>query len=366
MNDFQEGVHVSMENVILSGRDAVSFLTSSLVKQLDADNEFAAYISRSSNNFMAYLSGSMDFTPLLCFVEGRPRMSRQEGARLAQMLSVSLPLHIMVSSASCRRNSKSMRCSVQPGGIPGDLCFKVADGFYCILPELALLQLARECTDIQIVVLMSMLFGIFAKDRETGSLVPRRSVTTPAKVAAFIESCEQSCLKVPNGLSRVKKLVPLAVCGAASPKEIECALRLGYPVELGGCGLGIPEMNYRLDIPSTMRARYCDLYWPEQNVAVEYHGAFEHALPGSLEADALHGNDLASIGVPIFNITASQLRNLSSFNQVARLVEKQIFAYKKPHAHKCNKVLFPSTVVFHDKQQALRDQIDAAFALFGF
>ena len=86
VNDFQEGVHVSMENVILSGRDAVSFLTSSLVKQLDADNEFAAYISRSSNNFMAYLSGSMDFTPLLCSVEGRPRMSKQEGARLAQML----------------------------------------------------------------------------------------------------------------------------------------------------------------------------------------------------------------------------------------------------------------------------------------
>ena len=355
-----------MQNIVLSGLHAIAFLVSPRVKLLDADFEAIQHTTSSESNFMAYLPGVINFESRLCTVDQRPRITKKESLWLAEALNAQTPLEVMVDNANDRRHSGRLKSVLRPDGVLGDLCFEVDEGLYCVLPELALVQAARTCTDTELVVLMSLLFGVFAKDAGANGLVPRRSVSSPAQVQRFVQRCRESCTKEPIGLSRVEGLLSCAVVKAASPKEIECALRLGYPVNLGGCGLGLPEMNYELAIPRTNRSRYCDLYWPEQNVAVEYQGAKEHASVDALESDALHNNDLVSIGVPVFNITAGQLRDLTVFNRVARQVENQFTAHGKLRARKVAGLGFPATAVFHDAQRALKSEIDEAFTRFGF
>ena len=355
-----------MENVVLAGRDALAFLLSPQVKQLDEDFETSLYITRSNNNFMAYLPDSIDYTPLLASVVDPPCISKKESQQLAQQLSTNTPLTVMVPSDKSRRNSARLKCLIAPMGFSGDTCFQVSPGLFCALPELALAQVAKDLTDLQLIVLMSLLFGVFSKSRETGELTPRRSVSSPEKVAAFIARCKSDCAKTPKGMQRIEKLLPLAICKAASPMEIECAIRLGFEIERGGCAFGAPEMNYKLGIPSTRRSRYVDLYWPEQNVGVEYKGAAEHGTLDALEADALRDNDLTSIGVPIFTITAGQINDLTAFNRVARQIETKLHAYKKRYARKTARSKFPSSAEFHNAQRRLKAELDEAFRMFGF
>ena len=233
-----------MQNIVLSGLHAIAFLVSPRVKLLDADFEAIQHTTSSESNFMAYLPGVINFESRLCTVDQRPRITKKESLWLAEALNAQTPLEVMVDNANDRRHSGRLKSVLRPDGVLGDLCFEVDEGLYCVLPELALVQAARTCTDTELVVLMSLLFGVFAKDAGANGLVPRRSVSSPAQVQRFVQRCRESCTKEPIGLSRVEGLLSCAVVKAASPKEIECALRLGYPVNLGGCGLGLPEMNY--------------------------------------------------------------------------------------------------------------------------
>ena len=101
-------------------------------------------------------------------------------------------------------------------------------------------------------------------------------------------------------------------------------------------------------------------------MAVEYKGAAEHSSLDALEADALRNNDLTSIGVPFFTITAGQINNLTAFNRTARQIEAKLHAHKRKHSRKAPQSKFPSSAEFHSAQRQLKTELDEAFRLFGF
>ncbi len=356
-----------MQNICLAGRDAVALFESPLVKNLDADFEFKQHITRSDTNFMAYVGESIEYPPVEGSCDGVPVISRQEACDIAQRLFSKTPLYVMVRKQEYRRNSRRLACLVRPHSIIRDEIINLGGDLFCTSPELTLLQMLKGCTDVEVIVLLSLFFGVFAKDADRGALIPRRRVTDPRRVLSFLDSCGELGKRMPNDVKRLKRLIPKAVVNAASPKEIECALRLGLPLEEGGCGFGLPQMNYRLGIPSTKRHRYCDMYWPDQNVAAEYLGAEEHLTLESLEADALHYNDLASINIPVFTITSGQTRSITSFNRVARQIGQRLRNDRdaqRTAAHR--RGLFPADAAFRDRQRALKNDLDQALSRFGY
>ena len=343
-----------MKEVYLTGRSATDFLLSPLVKGFDADFEARRAVTHSQYHFMAYLEDCIDF-PCSVFVnDAAPSLTRAEAQSLSRAIGTPLPLHVSVATPRMRRDSQKLKCHLHPASAPASMYFNVEGELSCALPALALFETPVE-DEVELIVLASIMFGVFTKNRETGKLVPRRKLTDPASVTRFLERCRESGERLAVGTARIERLVPHAVVNAASPKEIETALCLGLPQCMGGCGYGKPCLNHELKVPASQKSRYCDLYWPEQNVCVEYDGEEEHTAPQALEEDAMRNNDLVALRVPIFRVTAGQLASTLKFNRVARQIGEALGA-----------PVVPNTVAFHERQDALRRQIEAAFRKYGF
>lgn len=88
------------------------------------------------------------------------------------------------------------------------------------------------------------------------------------------------------------------------------ALLLGLPARYGGYGLGMPEMNAKVLIPAkfskrtTYREYHCDLYWSEQNVAIEYNSREFHVSELAVERDASRINNLKAAGIEALPLLA--------------------------------------------------------------
>ena len=309
-----------MKNVFLYGQSAGAFLLSSLAKDLDVDFEQQQILSKN-HNAMKYLNGMMDLPCRVCLSQSAPHLSRKEAASLAEALGIDTPLLLEVGSENLRRNSSKAHCIIHANDVPESQYFEIAPEIYCPSPEYFLLQAAQSCSSAELVVAIDLVLGIFCKDQLNSSLVSRRKLSSRSSIEAFIQTCKQG-KKRPDKLDRLQEALPYALENAASPKEIEAAYRLGLPPKLGGCGLGLPSLNYPLRLPHSSYYRYCDLYWPEHNVGAEYMGAKEHASVDALEADALHNNDLTELEVPRIFLTAGVLNDLGKFNKAARQIAR--------------------------------------------
>lgn len=106
------------------------------------------------------------------------------------------------------------------------------------------------------------------------------------------------------------------------------ALMLGLPTSLGGYGLGMPEMNTAISAPAGTRTLmsyhqyHCDLYWPDEQVAVEYNSRQFHLNEQAVARDSSRMNDLAAYGITALSVTRQQIANPREMDSVAQLVAK--------------------------------------------
>lgn len=113
--------------------------------------------------------------------------------------------------------------------------------------------------------------------------------------------------------------------------ETALAMALSMPPRLGGYGLPLPKMNYRVEARKggadggaggKSRPRYylCDLYWPGKRVDLEYDSDQEHVGPERISADAERRNDLQALGVTPLTATREQVMNDDGLDRLARQV----------------------------------------------
>lgn len=148
-------------------------------------------------------------------------------------------------------------------------------------------------------------------------------IITLEKLAAYLGQMSAS-----KGIMRARRVLAAAFDGAASPMETMLALMLTLPVDMGGFGLPRPQLNRQItpapaqqDL-SSKEEMYADLCWPDQRLAVEYHGWSSHAGAGKTKVgeDAARTNSLTALGWTVLHATYEQVRTYAGMSLLARQV----------------------------------------------
>lgn len=235
--------------------------------------------------------------------------------------SLIAPFHCGIGKEALRaRRREDVKCHFLQKDLPSGSFLYLEEGVYISSPELCFLQMASLLSIEELILVGFELCGTYARvPYDSRGFKQRRSPLASKKsLARFL-----SRTKGMYGTPMAQRALRYIRDGAASPMEAALAMLLGLPPSLGGYGLGMPELNVRVDTvkkrTDSLQSyfRRCDLFW-SPNLAVEYDSVQEHSGKDSLERDAVRRNDLLAKQIVTMSITPRQVYNLSLFDTRAR------------------------------------------------
>lgn len=229
------------------------------------------------------------------------------------------PVHVLVTDTSQRRALKGMVCHTAPEHTLPRHILETAQGLLVEGPELYLLHAARELPLPRLLEQAFELCGGYRlnKNNPRGFVdaVPLTSRTRLEQFAATIGESKGSCL--------LKRALAYVCDGSRSPMETVIVLLLCLPPRLGGYGLPLPQMNYRVDVThngrkiSSNRYFVCDAFWPDAWLDVEYDSDLVHTGSTRIAHDAKRRNGLTSLGVTVITVTRAQALNCDEMDRIA-------------------------------------------------
>jgi len=243
------------------------------------------------------------------------------GLRLENPFGLSLPLHILVENSNARNKSGKFVCHIGSRWFPGGSFIQVAPGIIMSSPELCFVQMAGEMSLIQLVMLGYEICGSYRLDSEASTGrgfrddVPLTSVNA---LKSFVAK-----LKGYKGIKNARRALRFIADGSASPMETILAMFLTLPYMLGGYSFPPPLLNCPIDVPdSSKKAKgksryYCDMYWPDEQVDVEYDSDFYHTKEERIAKDAIRRNALTSVGIAVVTVSRKQINNTAELRRVA-------------------------------------------------
>ncbi len=237
--------------------------------------------------------------------------------------SFSRPIHLLASGANAKRTTRAVvvHAGVAPTGL-----VRVGKGVYCVPPELLVMQLARECSDVELAMLLTELLGTFAvqPQLQSGMFVRKRPIMS-------VESLGQAIALrgYVRGTRRVEKTLSLVAPGAASIMEGKLRARVAWPPSLGGFGLPVKDFNLAQQVPrlatGDRNERLFDLPLGVDAVQIdlEYHGAL-HRSASVFNHDIYRQNDLTAAGVTQYAIGKEQYDNMAYFEELMKVIRCQL------------------------------------------
>jgi len=135
-----------------------------------------------------------------------------------------------------------------------------------------------------------------------------------------------SRLKGISGHVNVSRALRYIVDGSASPMETILVMLLTLPYKLGGYGLPPPELNKKIEFGKSAAHRYgkafyvCDLFWPKDNLAIEYDSALYHTGAERINNDSKKRMDLAILGIDVITVTNKQIQRRDMFDDLSKLI----------------------------------------------
>lgn len=199
------------------------------------------------------------------------------------LMGLTAPVHILVAAGATRRPVEG--CVIHQAHVPlpaGSLVC-VENGLMLSSPEHLYLQSATKLDKLELTWFASELCSVFSlhpTDKDT--LAPARSLTTLKRLSDYIQEASKFN---PYGAKKALAGLTHAVEGAASRREIACALRMSLPRSWGGRGIPKPALNYALTIDKRHAAVHgwqrvsVDIAWPEAQLAMEYDSDTYHLDP---------------------------------------------------------------------------------------
>lgn len=198
------------------------------------------------------------------------------------------PIELLVSSPSCRRETKSISCRLIGVDLPKEAFFKVKNHLYVCSPELLFLLAASHLSFYELVALGLELCGVYRLDPDGGT-PKRKQITDVKSIKAFLSKVSRT-----KGLSRARMALEHVVDNSRSPRESDLYMMLCLPSKLGGFGLGKEvELNKTLRVGTSASSRTAakeitpDLVWRRWRIALEY------------ESDLWHGGTTADVGLAV-------------------------------------------------------------------
>lgn len=234
-----------------------------------------------------------------------------------------LPVHVLVSNGESRVRTKSIVSTVW-STLPEKSIIDAGQGFLMSSPEFCFLQMASRMSLVELILLCFELCGTYYLVDNAPAKRREAPLTSVAKLRAFVEAASNA-----PGRARALRALRYGRDGSASPMETMLAMLLCLPYGLGGYGLGWPELNYRVDVPASMRKLAdrtyceCDLCWPDASLCVEYDSKLYHTDPERQESDARRRNTLVSLGFTVVTVSRRQVMDGGAFNRLAHQVAKK-------------------------------------------
>jgi len=246
-----------------------------------------------------------------------------------ELLGVSMPVEVTVSSMKFRRSSQVFKTHVFTEIMPDRCLVNTNDGFLVASAELCFFQMASQLTLVDLIRLGYELCGSYSTPkRMLGNDVPSafsntkynlKPLTTKKRLTAFVERMSGK-----HGVKRASRALEYIVDDSGSPMESALAILLVLPFRLGGYGFPLPSMNRVVDPKAIMKRSSnkhyykCDLFWREFGLAAEYDSALHHSDAKSIANDSIRRGELALSGIEVVTVTDKQLYRAEEFDKVAR------------------------------------------------
>lgn len=243
----------------------------------------------------------------------------------AHLAWLSFPVHLLVPHAGARTKSGEAICHVLPKGLPVAPFVRIRGGVWAVPPEMLFVQLASVLSLVRLIEVACELCGGYRLANNERGYVKAPPVTSIAKLEEYV-----GALHGIVGAKQARRALGFAREGSRSPMETTSFLLASLPQRLGGYGTGHPLLNARIDVPPSKRGLvakscyYCDLYWPEARLALEYDSDECHTGTEHIFGDSSRRADLALLGVEVVTLTRLQVMQADEFDKVMALVEKRL------------------------------------------
>ena len=236
-------------------------------------------------------------------------------------------VHVLVTPGVERKPTKDLVRHVCTEELPADAVVRIAPGVLVASPELCFLQMASV---MEFAELVKFGFNICAgyrigSSRDAAELVERPPLTTRARILDVISQSHS-----PSPIARARRALDYVGEGSASPMETSGTMLACLPKPKGGYAKPMPLLNQRIDYSPVARrmagvgfAR-CDMYWPDQAVAVEYDSDMEHTGSERIAADAMRRSALRYDGVEVLTLSKIQTMNPALFDDFMLALDKAL------------------------------------------
>lgn len=257
-------------------------------------------------------------------------------ARSPLLAGLSRPLETLIPRGAGRRRSRLVKTHVCAQLIPEGSFLELAPGVRCVSPEHLVVQLAPLLSELELIVLLSELLGIYAvmPNVDGGMFQRRRPVTTRELIANHLDALGSF-----PGVAKVRRAMRHACVGSGSPRETKLSLRLGLNPARGGYGLDVLSMNAPLEVRRIHNMMKKGIRKPDillrapsgatrngralLGAAVEYDGK-DHATEEAHQRDAARHNELTAIGVVEYLVTKAQYRDLAYMDGLVAQIRRDL------------------------------------------
>lgn len=231
------------------------------------------------------------------------------------------PLHVLVSSEEHRIRTPSVRSHIWSTPLPDNALWRLTDEVLLASPRFCLQQMAPRSSDSRIAKIATEICGAYARSpRASHGFYGRPPLDTPELLR------DHFCKNHGYGAKRARRALCWVVAGSRSPMETVVVLLFTLPVEMGGCGMPAPRLNFRLEIPRSLQIAIgrpyvvVDLCWEQWGIILEYDSYKFHSDPASVDSDSARNEGLRDLGWMVRSVTAGMLTNDFMLDELVRKV----------------------------------------------
>lgn len=245
--------------------------------------------------------------------------------------NLTFPCHLLLPDASARRSSKDVICHVaSPNRLPSRSFAAISNNVFVCSPELCFARAGITYNKMQLAQLGFELCGTYRLGHFTNGTEPNQLKTAASKLTSAKALDRFARLYSGKGCKAAKDVSRRILDSSASPMESLLALALSLPASQGGYGLPKPLLNKQI---STVTAPlhsafgnsfYCDLYWPDAKLDVEYDSELFHSGATKIGHDARRRNSLCAMGVSVITATKSSVTNRHGLDQLASQIARKL------------------------------------------
>ncbi len=254
---------------------------------------------------------------------------RQAARDILRTLDLTSPLTLVCRDPDMRRSSANLRirsCSV---GFPPASFFhmkKAGHDLYIACPELCFWQASAKLDRLQLIKLGFDLCSIYMPNEKSEYGQQSRTLITSAELIGQYLNNFNGC----KGIKKARHALCRICDFSNSPMETRLAIIAVLPIEEGGYGLPLPDLNYGIRLtPDATRVLgrnelRVDMAWPAQKFAVEYNSNLSHLSADQLTEDANRISVLTRVGYTLITLTAGNVMEMHKLDSAMQLIRHSL------------------------------------------